>query len=198
MEIQLIQSKIYTLRDQRVMLDFDLAELYEVLTKALNQAVKRNRERFPDDFMLQLSLEEWQALRSQTATSSQMWSQFVTTSDLNRSQFVTGSQKHREGKSLPYAFTEQGVAMLSSVLRSEKAIRVNIAIMRAFVALRHFASTYAELSEKVGELEKALADVNEVLHWLGQENQSRADEITALQTTPKDWDARRPIGFQKE
>ena len=187
MEIELIQSKIYILRGQRIMLDFDLADLYEVPTKALNQGVKRNHERFPDDFMFQLTLQEWQDL----------WAQSVTIS-ANRSQFVTGSQKHREGKSLPYAFTEQGVAMLSSVLRSEKAIRVNIAIMRAFVTLRRFALTYADLATKMGELEKELADVNEVLHWLGEENQARANEIAGLQTAPKGWEARRPIGFQKE
>lgn len=137
--------------------------------------------------MFQLSEEEWQAWRTQN-----------TTSDTNQSQFVTGSQKHRERKALPYAFTEQGIAMLASVLRSEKAIRVNIAIMRAFVALRHFALSYAELAAKVGELEKELADVNEVLHWLGAENQSRADEIAALRGSPKDWAERRTIGFRKE
>ena len=124
------------------------------------------------------------------------------TLDLNRSHFVTTSQKHREGKSLPYAFTEQGVAMLSSVLRSEKAIHVNIAIMRAFVAMRRFALTFSELAEKVAELERTqqadMADVNEVLRWLGEENQARASEIAALEPTPKAWEARRAIGFQKE
>jgi len=169
MEIQIIQSKILMLRGQRVMLDFDLAELYEVPTKALNQAVKRNIVRFPDDFMFQLSLDEWQDLRSKFATSSQMWSQIVTTSD-----------KFRRDTYIPYVFTEQGVAMLSSVLRSEKAIQVNIAIVRTFIALRQYARSFSELAEKVGELETGLADVNEVLRWLGEENQSRADEIGAL------------------
>ncbi len=187
MEIQIIQSKIHMLRGQRVILDFDLAELYEVPTKALNQAVKRNIVRFPDDFMCQLSLDEWQNLRSQFVTSNS-----------NRSQIVTGSQKHREGKSLPYAFSEQGVAMLSSVLRSEKAIQVNIAIVRTFIELRQYARSFSELAEKVGQLETGLADVNEVLRWLGEENQSRADEIDALQSSPAVWENRRPIGFQKE
>ncbi len=175
MEIQLIQSKIYTLRDQRVMLDFDLADLYEVPTKALKQAVKRNMKRFPEDFMFELTIEELKILRSQIVTSS--W----------------GGSRY-----LPFAFTEHGVAMLSSVLNSERSVQVNISIIRAFIALRQYAHSVSALSAKVGILEKELADVNEVLHWLGQENQSRADEIAALQTTPKDWESRRPIGFQKE
>jgi ORF6N domain len=180
MELQIIQSKIHTLRGQRVMLDFDLAELYEVPTKALNQAVKRNIERFPPDFMLQLTLDEWQA---------------------NRSQIVTGSQKHREGKSLPYAFTEQGVAMLSGILSSPKAIQVNIAIMRAFVTMRRYAATYSEMAERLTVVEKELADVNDVLKWLGAQNQARHDEIESLKNKddapePDEWANRQRIGFK--
>ena len=175
MEIQLIQSKIHDIRGQRVMLDFDLAELYNVPTKALKQAVKRNMERFPEDFMFELTLDELKILRSQIVTSS--W----------------GGARYP-----PFAFTEHGVAMLSSVLKSERSIHVNIAIIRAFIALRHYSNSFSALAAKVGDLEKELADVNEVLHWLGQENQSRANEIADLQITPKDWESRRPIGFQKE
>jgi len=175
MEIQLIQSKIYTFRGQRVMLDFDLAALYEVDTKRLKEAVRRNITRFPDDFMFELSTEEFKILRSQIASSS--W----------------GGTRYP-----PFAFTEHGVAMLSGVLNSERAVQTNIAIVRAFIALRQAALAISDLAAKVGELEKELADVNEVLHWLGQENQARADEISALQTTPNDWETRRPIGFQKE
>jgi hypothetical protein len=120
METQIILSKIYVLRGQRVMLDYDLATLYQVPTKALNQAVKRNMERFPEDFLFQLSQEEWLYLRTQIIDLDSNRSQIVTGSDhLMWSQPVTTSQKHREGKSLPYAFTEHGVAMLSSVLRSK-------------------------------------------------------------------------------
>ncbi len=158
------------------MLDVDLADLYEVETRTLKQAVRRNTRRFPIDFMFELTESEMDDLVSQN---------------------VIPAKKHFGGAA-PFAFTEQGVAMLSTVLRSDKAIDVNIAIMRAFVALRHFALTYAERSVKVGELEKELADVNEVLHWLGQENQIRVDEIAGLQITPKDWETRRPIGFQAE
>jgi ORF6N domain len=115
------------------MLDRDLAKLYEVLTGALNQAVRRNRERFPEDFMFQLTPAE--------------------VAQLNLSQIVIGSQKHRNPRLRPYAFTEQGVAMLSSVLRSKRAISVNVEIMRAFVKLRQIFASNAELSSRLNELE---------------------------------------------
>ena len=160
-----IERRILLVRGQKVLLDFQLAELYEVPTKALNQAVKRNLERFPDDFMFQLSEEEAdQILRSQTVTSSEgMWSQSVTGSGVSaskptktppnmRSQIVTASEK-RNVRFLPYAFTEQGVAMLSSVLRSPRAVQVNIAIMRTFVQLRQLLSSNADLAKKLASLE---------------------------------------------
>jgi len=115
------------------MLYRDLAELYPVQTKALNQAVRRNLDRFPADFMFQLSADE--------------------VAELNRSQIVTGSQKHRDPRSRPYAFTEQGVAMLSSVLRSKRAITVNIEIMRAFVKLRQLLVSNTELARRLDQLE---------------------------------------------
>ena len=116
--IQNIQNRIYEIRGERVMLDFDLAALYDVGTKVLNQAVKRNSKRFPKDFMFRLNPDEWES----------MWSQFVTTSDSGqstRSQTVTTLQQSRRKDNMPYAFTEQGVAMLSSVLNSETAIQVS-------------------------------------------------------------------------
>ena len=131
--IERIENSIYLIRGEKVMLDRDLAKLYEVSTAALNQAVRRNRERFPQDFVFQLTSEE--------------------VSQLNRSQFVIGSQKHRDPRSRPYAFTEQGVAMLSTVLRSKRAITVNIEIMRAFVKLRQMLASNAELSRWLDELE---------------------------------------------
>lgn len=131
--IERIEQFIYLIRGEKVMLDRDLADLYQVPTKALNQAVRRNRDRFPADFMFQLSDKE--------------------VVQLNRSQFVTGSQKHRDPRSRPYAFTEQGVAMLSSVLRSKRAITVNIEIMRAFVKLRQLFVSDAELARRLDELE---------------------------------------------
>ena len=131
--VQRLQETIYLIRGEKVMLDRDLAELYQVQTKALNQAVRRNYDRFPSDFMFQLSEKE--------------------VGELNRSQFVTGSQKHRDPRLRPYAFTEQGVAMLSTVLRSKRAIIVNIEIMRAFVKLRQIFVSNAELSRRLDELE---------------------------------------------
>jgi len=158
-----IESKILYLRGQKVMIDYDLAVLYGVETKKLNQAVKRNSERFPDDFMFQLTKMEVDILKSQFATSSLgSRSQIVTLNEGNsqdkrnsRSQFAT--LKVRRGKNikyLPYAFTEQGVAMLSSVLRSKRAVEVNISIMRIFVNIRKFISSYEGLAMKIAELEK--------------------------------------------
>ena len=132
---QRIAERIALLRGERVLLDADLATLYGVTTGALNRAVKRNRERFPEDFMFQLTADESDSLRCQTGT------------------LKTGRGRHR--KFLPYAFTEQGVAMLSSVLRSRRAVLVNVEIMRAFVALRREAGRYEALGRKLAELERA-------------------------------------------
>jgi ORF6N domain len=142
------------------MVDFDLAALYGVPAKVLNQAVKRNRVRFPDDFMFQLTADEVSKLRSQSVISSLQGADDKT-AEANRSQFVTGSFKHREKRSRPYAFTEEGVAMLSSVLNSERAVRVNIAIMRAFVKLREALETNRELARKFAELERRVGKHDE-------------------------------------
>jgi uncharacterized membrane-anchored protein YjiN (DUF445 family) len=126
-----VERRIFVIRGHKVMVDSDLAELYRVPTKVFNQAVKRNLKRFPSDFMFRLSRKEMEILRSQIVTSS--W----------------GGRRN-----LPYAFTEQGVAMLSSVLNSDRAVQVNIAIMRAFVKLREILATHRELADKIEELEK--------------------------------------------
>lgn len=151
-----IERRILLVRGQKVLLDFQLAELYEVETKALNQAVKRNLERFPVDFMFQLSEEEMDlVLRSQSVTSSDANASKPTkTAPSMWSQSVTTSAKFRRATHLPYAFTEQGVAMLASVLRSARAVQVNIAIMRAFVQLRQLLSTHADLARKLASLER--------------------------------------------
>ena len=144
-----ITQSILLIRGQKVMLDSDLATLYEVSTKALLQAVKRNLERFPEDFMFQLSSDEFEYLRYQNGTPS-LRSQFVTSNiDTEKPQSRRGGRRYA-----PYAFTEQGVAMLSSVLRSQRAIHVNIEIMRAFVELRRMLSSNAELARKLAALEK--------------------------------------------
>jgi hypothetical protein len=132
--LERIEKRIFVFRGHKVMLDSDLADLYGVSTKRLNEQVRRNIKRFPADFMIQLTDEEANALRSQIAT------------------LKPGRGKHR--KYLPYAFTEQGVAMLSSILNSERAIRVNIEIVRAFVRLRAMAFSYKELARKVDAMEK--------------------------------------------
>lgn len=131
---EIIERKIYLIRGLKVMLDGDLAELYGVEARVLNQAVKRNAKRFPSDFMFQLSKDEDKALRSQFVTLKQ------------------GRGRHR--KYQPYAFSEQGVAMLSSVLNSDRAVEVNILIMRAFVKLREMISTHKDLAKKLEDLEK--------------------------------------------
>lgn len=143
--VHYLQSRIYTLRGVQVMLDQELAELYGVETKVLNQAVKRNIERFPSEFMFQVSAAELESLKSQFVTSS---------GDSLRSQFVTlknGRGQHR--KYLPYVFTEQGVAMLSAVLKSETAVKVSIQIMNAFIAMRRFLQTNAQVFQRLDSLE---------------------------------------------
>lgn len=129
-EITPIQNMIYEIRGYKVMLDSDLAKLYSVEVKRLNEAVKRNIQRFPEDFMFQLTRDEWKDLRSQIAT------------------FSTDKRKYA-----PYAFTEQGVAMLSSVLNSEQAITINIQIMRVFVQIKQFALTNKDLTQRLNEME---------------------------------------------
>jgi len=162
MELQLIQNKIFEIRGFKVMLDFDLAFLYEVQTKALNQAVKRNVLRFPSDFMFRLSQEEWEYIQTQIATASdnkiEMRSQNVTASQ--------ASQKKRNISASPYAFTEQGLAMLSGILNSEKAINVNIAIMRTFVMIRQYALSYKDLTEKLSKIEGKFDDIYDAINYL--------------------------------
>lgn len=167
MQIEKLKQRIFEIRGMKVMLDFHLAELYGVETKALKRAVKRNIDRFPADFMFELSNEEWFDLRYQFGTSNY------------------GGTRY-----LPFAFTEQGVAMLTSVLRSSTAIQANIAIMRAFVAVRQFALNFAELEKKIGELEnkydKQFKDVFEVL-----------DYLMKAKIKAEDFKKRDPIGFIK-
>lgn len=182
MDAVIIQQKIFEVREQKVMLDFDLAELYEVETRTLNQAVKRNAERFPEDFMFRLSKEEWEKTKMEIITASN--------NNLNSSQSVMSSRKHRGGLYLPYAFTEHGITMLASVLRSEKAVKMNVAIVRAFIALRKIALHYKELAQKLAELEqqtnKQFVDIYEALNYLVHEKQKE-----------ENFEKRERIGFKK-
>lgn len=152
--LERIVDKIFLIRGKKVMLDSDLAQLYGVETKVLNQAVKRNAERFPEDFMFRLTGDETVSLRSQFVTLDETMASEWGGDGFLRSQFVAASGKGRHRKYLPYAFTEQGVAMLSSVLKSKKAIEVNIFIVRSFVQLREALSTHRELAEKIGKMER--------------------------------------------
>lgn len=151
-----VERLIILLRGRKLILDFHLAELYDVPTKALNQAVKRNLERFPADFMFRLSAQETElVLRSHIVTSSSGSPSNPTKPALpNWSQIVTSSKKHRGLAYRPLAFTEQGVAMLSSVLNSPRAVQVNIEIMRAFVRLRRMLASNAELAGRLAALER--------------------------------------------
>ncbi len=158
-----IESNIYLIRGQKVMIDRDLAELYGVETKVLLQAVKRNTERFPEDFMFLLTEQEFEILRSQFVTSR--W----------------GGRRY-----MPYVFTEQGVAMLSSVLRSKRAIQVNIQIMRTFTKLRTLLSTHKDLQRKIEEMEKKYDHQFKIVF----------DAIKALIQSPKQ--KKKPIGFLRE
>lgn len=185
MEIAVIQNKIYEIRGQRVMLDRDLATLYSVTTGALNQAVKRNIRRFPDDFMFQLTNQEFENLKSQIVTSS--WG---------------GIRK------MPYAFTEQGVAMLSGLLNSDIAINANIAIMRAFVAMRNYITTtttitaeLAEIRAKLALLERSDEDNAEAVNDLSEDMRKELDNIyqaiAALSIkTPQSRKQPQPIGYK--
>jgi phage regulator Rha-like protein len=160
---EVIERKIYLIRGQKVMLDSDLAKLYGVTTKRLNEQVRRNLKRFPSDFMFQLSNEEAVSLRSQFATSKR------------------GGRRY-----LPYAFTEQGVAMLSTVLNSERAIEVNIQIMRAFVKLREIIASNKALAKRLDELESKYDEQFKAVF----------DAIRELMTPPEP--KKRKIGFRRE
>ena len=171
------------------MLDFDLAELYGVPTKRLNEQVSRNKKRFPVDFMFKLSKEETEALRSQFATSNAEFAEFGRKNDNLRSQIATSSLKRGGRRTLPYAFTEQGVAMLSSVLNSEQAIEVNIAIIRAFVRLRQMLESNKELNRKFVAVIRKLSTHDKYFKVV-------FDELQKLTEKPRS--TRRRIGFKTD
>ncbi|MBX2954361.1 MAG: ORF6N domain-containing protein [Leadbetterella sp.] len=167
-----IINKIYQLRERKIMLDSDLAELYGVETKVLNQAVKRNIERFPEDFMFQLSANEHNSLRSQNVTSN-----------------TKGGRRY-----LPFAFTEQGVAMLSSVLKSKTAIHVNIQVIRVFTRMRELLLNNREILLKLEKVEKKLLKQDTIQHRQGKEIQSIFEVLKELLNSPQE--ARKVIGFE--
>ena len=172
MQLQLIQNRIYEIRGEKIMLDFDLAELYDVETRVFNQAVKRNIDSFPKDFMFRLTSEEWKE---------------------NSSQNVMSSIKHRGAKYLPYAFTEHGVAMLSSILKSDTARTMNIAIIRAFIALRKLALQKNDLMELLHGLKDRIDEHDVQLKNIYDSIENLLDE----KTDHKNWKERERIGFKK-
>jgi len=180
--IKSIQNRIYEIRGEKVMLDFDLAALYEVETRVLNQAIKRNIKRFPKDFMFQLSYEEFENLRFQIEASEKSMS----------SQFVMTYSKKRPKTALPYAFTEQGVAMLSGILNSDKAIAMNIAIMRAFVEIRRVLIQEGDLREQLKQIKERIGEHDSQLNQLYDAMENLLDENAAQ----KKWEDRRRIEFK--
>lgn len=190
-----IQRKIYEIRGQKVILDRDLAALYQVETRVLNQAVKRNIERFPEDFMFQLTKEEWEILKSQIVIMDENW----------KSQFVTSNSIKMGVRKMPYAFTEHGVVMLASLLRSEIAVTMSVQITRAFVAMRRtiaaLASTESKielLNERVERLnmyiEEVLRDQNEINEETSMQLELINQSLAELQAKPKDKPL-HPAGF---
>ena len=181
--IKSIQNRIYELRGERVMLDKDLADLYEIETKSLNLAVKRNIKRFPEDFMFQLSKEEWDGLRFQIETLKPK----------NSLRLQNETSKRGGTRYLPYAFTEQGVAMLSGVLNSDKAINMNIAIMRAFVEVRKILLHQNDIKGQLKELKERLGEHDVQLSQIYDALENLLDEGAAQ----KKWEERERIGFKK-
>jgi phage regulator Rha-like protein len=184
--IQSIQNRIYELRGERVMLDKDLAFLYEIETRILNQAVKRNIKRFPEDFMFQLTKEEYEQIQLQVSTSENNPS--------SKSQIVTLNTKRGQNlKYLPYAFTEQGVAMLSGIINSDKAISMNIAIMRAFVAIKKVLLQQNDMKEQLQEIKERLGEHDVQLNQIYDALENLLDEKAAQ----RKWEDRQRIGFKK-
>jgi hypothetical protein len=183
MQLQVIQNKIYELRGQKVIFDFDLAELYQVDTKVFNQAVKRNMDRFPRDFMFRLTAKEWKLMRSQ----------FVTASSNILSPGLSSAQIKRNITAIPYVFSEHGVTMLASVLRSDRAIKMNIAIVRAFVAMREYTKYYKELSDQLSEIRQRMGEHDVQLNNIYDAIENLLDQ----KQEEKTWSDRDPIGFKK-
>ena len=184
--IRSIQNRIYKIKGERVMLDRDLATLYEVETRVFNQAVKRNIKRFPKDFMFQLTKEEWEDVRLQVETLENQQSPL-------RSQIVilnTGRGQH--SKYLPYAFTEQGVAMLSGILNSDRAIKMNIAIMRAFEEIRRVLLQQTDIKEQLRLIQQRITERDAQLSQIYDSIENLLDE----KVNQKTWEDRPRIGFK--
>lgn len=175
MQTQFIQKKILEIRGQKVMLDYDLAALYEVETRVLNQAVKRNADRFPKDFMFRLTKKEWESMSSQ----------IVMTSPVKRPKIA-----------LPYVFTEHGVTMLASILRSDTAVKMNITIVRAFIALRKFAIQYKDILEQLDGLREKIGSHDAQLNQIYEALENMLDKKVGEENKLESWNNRKRIGFK--
>lgn len=179
MKLQVIQDSIYEVRGERIMLDFDLAKLYGVETRVFNQAIKRNIQSFPKDFMFRLTAKEWKEISS---------SQIVMMENI---------PKNRTKKYLPYAFTEHGVTMLASILKSPKARRMNIAIVRAFIALKRFVNKNAAILQLVKELKERIDEHDTQLSSIYDAIENMLDEKEEEKAKKISWEERERIGFKK-
>jgi hypothetical protein len=182
--VELVEPLLHVLRGERIILDADLARIYGVPTKRLNEQVRRNAERFPSDFMFQLSRQEFASLRSRIATLKE--------AD-NRSQFATGSQKHRDPRFLPYAFSEHGAIMAANVLNSPQATQMSVYVVRAFVKMRAVLSDNRHLARKLAELEKELKSRLDLHETAIVEVLQRVMDL--LDPPPQPEPKRRQIGF---
>jgi hypothetical protein len=185
--VEVIEQRILLIRGQRVMLDADLAGLYGTTTKRLNEQVKRNRNRFPEDFMFQLTAKEWADLTSQIAMSK---------AQSNRSQFATGSQRHRDPRFAPYAFTEHGALMAANILRSERAIEMSVFVVRAFIRMRQMLIEQRGLARKLAELEEELTARLDVHETAINEILGQIKRLLSLPSEPEP--TKRRIGFLVE
>jgi hypothetical protein len=185
--VEVIEQRILLIRGQRVMLDADLAGLYGTTTKRLNEQVKRNRNRFPEDFMFQLTAREWADLTSQIAMSK---------AQSNRSQFATGSQRHRDPRFAPYAFTEHGALMAANILRSERAIEMSVFVVRAFIRMRQMLIEQRGLARKLAELEEELTARLDVHETAINEILGQIKRLLSLPSEPEP--PKRRIGFLVE
>ena len=181
--IQSIQNRIYEIRGERVMIDRDLANLYKIETRVFNQSVKRNIKRFPKDFMFQLIKQEWEELKADIYTREKSMS----------SQFVTTYPDKRPLSALPYVFTEQGVAMLSGILNSDRAIEMNIAIMRAFVEVRRILLHQTDIKEQLRLIQERITEHDVQLSQIYDSIENLLDDNAGQ----KKWEDRERIGFRR-
>jgi len=193
---EIITTKIFVIRGQKVMLDFDIAQLYGVETKRLNEQVKRNIDRFPEEFMFRLKAKEWNMMRSQFATA---YSQSNDFEDVKRKELASSKQRKRNTNITPFAFTEHGVTMAANVLKSEKAVKMSIAIVKTFIQLTKQALDFGMLAEQVKLIDHKID--NQDTHLVGHDIQLKQiyealEDLMDKKVEEKNWQERERIGFK--